>query len=106
VIESAGQPSARGARDTCRGFSLRSGCWGYRDIFRQSIEGLFAEGMLGGHRAEVTAAVFALLERADRACYDHVLQEFLGALNPRTHWLMDIPGYSPTWSTWGARSEI
>ena len=75
-----------------QGFSLKSVCWGYREIFREAIEGLFREGLIGPDRRQVTAAVFDLLRRADQSHFDHVLKEFLGALNPRTRWLVELPG--------------
>lgn len=48
-------------------------------------------GAIGGERGEVTREVFSLLSRADRSCYDHVLKEFLSALNPRNRWLLELP---------------
>lgn len=77
---------------SCHGFNLRSVCWGYRTIFTQAIEGLYAEGLLGAEREDVTATFFEQLQRADQSCYDHVLKEFLVALNPRTKWLLELPG--------------
>lgn len=74
------------------GFSLKSVCWGYRDLFRQTIERLFAEGLIGGEKREVTERFFSLLKQADQSCYDHVLKRFLGAINPGTHWIFDLPG--------------
>jgi len=73
------------------GFSLRSVCWGYREIFARAIQGLFDEGWIGPQRREITAKFFDLMKQADQTCFDHVLKEFLGALNPRTRWLMDLP---------------
>ncbi len=73
------------------GFDLRSVCWGYREIFGQAIEGLFAQGLLGEDREAVTREFFDLLKGADQSCYDHVLKEFLCALNPRTRWLLSLP---------------
>jgi len=89
----AGEPDRdhEDAPERYQGFSLKSVCWGYRDIFARAIDGLFADGLLGGERVEVTAKAFELLKKADKACFDHVLKEFLGALNPRTRWLMDLP---------------
>lgn len=75
-----------------RGFSLKNVCWGYRDLFRQTIERLFAEGLIGEDRRDVTEHFFALLKQADQSCYDHVLKRFLGAINPGTHWIFDLPG--------------
>ncbi len=72
-------------------FDLKSVCWGYRDIFAKAIEGLYYEDWLGSKRPEVTESFFDLLSCADQSCYDHVLKEFLCALNPRTRWLMDLP---------------
>ena len=79
-------------RDRYRGFSLKSVCWGYRDLFQQSIERLFAEGLIGDERREVTESFFGLLKRADQSCYDHVLKRFLAAVSPATEWLFDLPG--------------
>jgi len=78
--------------DRYQGFSLRSVTWGYRDIFEQAIEELFREGHLGAHRREVTENFFALLKQSDQSCFDHVLRQFLGALNPANRWIMDLPG--------------
>ncbi|MBN2450565.1 MAG: hypothetical protein JXR77_09245 [Lentisphaeria bacterium] len=73
------------------GFTLRSVCWGYRDLFERVIEGLFERGLIGSGREEVTHTFFGLLRQADQNCYDHVLRRFLGAINPRTEWLLDLP---------------
>jgi len=78
--------------DRYHGFSLRSVTWGYREIFAQTIEGLFEQGCLGPDRQEVTAKFFGLLKRSDQNCFDHVLRQFLGAMNPRNRWIMDLPG--------------
>ena len=72
-------------------FSLQSVCWGYRDIFKTTIEGLFEQGLLGAGREEVSRHFFDLLKNADQSCFDHVLKEFLGSINPRTRWIMDLP---------------
>lgn len=79
------------APDRYEGFSLRSVTWGYRDIFEKAIEELFEEGFLGPQRREVTSRFFELLKHADQSCFDHVLRQFIGALNPRTRWIMDLP---------------
>ncbi|MBN1809446.1 MAG: hypothetical protein JW909_10300 [Planctomycetes bacterium] len=77
--------------DTYRGFSLRSVCWGYRKIFENRIEQLFAEGAIGPDRPEITERFFQLLKTASQPGHDTFLKEFLYALNPRTCWLMDLP---------------
>ncbi len=74
------------------GFSLRSVTWGYREIFSETIEELFREGILGPQRREVTGKFFELLKRSDQSCFDHVLRQFLGALSPGNRWIMDLPG--------------
>ncbi len=79
-------------KDPYRGFNLKSVCWGYRDIFQKTIEGLFDQGLLGEERQEVTQRFFGFLKNADQHCYDHVLKEFLCAITPRTRWLLDLPG--------------
>ncbi len=77
------------ARD--HGFSVRQVCWGYRDVFARSLEGLLAEGRIGAGRQRQTRVVFDLLKEADSGCYDHVLHQFLVALNPTNAWLFDLP---------------
>ncbi len=74
------------------GFSLDSVCWGYREIFARAIQGLYDEGMVGEGREEVTSKFFRFMRCSDRTGFDHVLKEFLGSLNPRTRWIMDLPG--------------
>ncbi len=74
-----------------RDFDLKSVCWGYRHIFRKTIEKLYERNLLGSHRKEVTDHVFDLLNRADQSCFDHVLKEFLASLNRRNQWLLDLP---------------
>jgi len=74
------------------GFSLNSVTWGYRDIFAKTIADLFEGGWLGPDRREVTGKFFEMLKQADQSCFDHVLRQFLGALNPTNRWLMDLPG--------------
>ena len=49
------------------GFSLRDVCWGYRDIFAKTIEGLFEEGVLGAEREEASRHFFDLLKNADQS---------------------------------------
>jgi hypothetical protein len=78
--------------DRLHGFSLRDVCWGYRDLFARTIERLFDEGLLGAERAETSRQFFALLKQADQSCFDHVLKEFISAINPRTRWILDLPG--------------
>jgi hypothetical protein len=73
-------------------FSLKDVCWGYRDIFDTCIQRLYNDGMLGEHNRTVTTRLFGFLSKADKACYDHVLKEFLCALNPKNYWIMNLPG--------------
>jgi nitric oxide reductase activation protein len=79
-------------RADCHGFSLRDVGWGYRDIFAKTIERLFDEGLLGPKREETSKHFFDLLKRANQSCFDHVLKEFISAINPHTRWIMDLPG--------------
>ena len=74
------------------GFQLRSVCWGYRDLFRRALDGLLDQGLLDPGREESARRLFEFLKQADQSCFDHVLKEFLVALNPRTRWLLDLPG--------------
>ena len=75
-----------------QGFSLSSVCWGYRDIFVESLRSLFDQGLIGEQRPEVTERFFALMRCAEQRAFDHVLREFLAALNPHTAWILDLPG--------------
>jgi len=77
--------------DRYHGFSLASVGWGHRALFEQVIEGFLERGLIGPSRRQVTATFFRLLRQADQGCYDHVLRRFLGAINPRTEWLLDLP---------------
>ncbi len=74
------------------GFSLRSVCWGYREIFADAIKDLLDAGAIGAGREAVTRDFYAMLKGADKCCFDHVVKEFLAALNPQTRWLLDLPG--------------
>lgn len=74
------------------GFSFRSVCWGYREIFTGIVDGLLEEGVIGQDKREVTREFFALLKAADQSCFDHVLKVFLGAINSETRWIFDLPG--------------
>lgn len=77
--------------DRYRGFDLASVCWGYRDLFARTLEELFAEGVIGDDRPEVTDNFFALMRCADHMHFDYVLKEFLGSLNSQTAWMLDLP---------------
>ncbi|MBN2713421.1 MAG: VWA domain-containing protein [Planctomycetes bacterium] len=83
--------SASSPTDRYQGFDLNNVCWGYRDIFRKSIDGFFDEGLLGENREEVTNAFFGMLRNADKHFYDHILNEFLSALTQQTKWIFEIP---------------
>jgi hypothetical protein len=72
-------------------FSLRSVCWGYRDIFRKAIEALVQQGYLGEGRESVTEKFFDFVNCSDRSLFDHVVKELLEALGPRTAWILDVP---------------
>ena len=97
----AGDQTCQGGR-YC-GFSLKSVCWGYREVFAEAIEALFAAGLLGPEHEQVTLQFFALLKRADQRCFDHVLRQFLGALRPENHWIMELPGVFADLTELGAR---
>jgi len=75
-----------------QGFSLSDVTWGYRRIFAERIERLFDQGRLGPEREAFTEQFFGFLKRSSRNGFDHILKDFIEALNPHTHWLMDLPG--------------
>lgn len=74
------------------GFSLQSVCWGYRSLFENALQELVDSGAIGTRNATSTRHLFDMLARADRSSFDHVLKEFLAALNPSTRWILDLPG--------------
>jgi len=78
-------------RDRYQGFSLQSVCWGYREIFAREIDGLFRDGLLGSGRRAVTDTFFDMLKTAGLGMSDHVLKEFVCALNAKTLWLLELP---------------
>lgn len=86
------RPPHDDAPDPYLGFSLRSVTWGYRHIIEQAIEDLFRRGALGPGREETTRTFFGMLRCADGLHFDEVLKEFVLALNPRTLWILDLPG--------------
>jgi len=73
------------------GFDLRSVSWGYRRIFAETIRRLLDEGDIGPARERVTRTFFDMLRRSRPGSFDFALKEFLGALNPRTRWLLELP---------------
>ncbi len=73
------------------GFSLSSVCWGYRDIFRKTINRLHDQGYLGPERPEITGRFFELMRCSDKTLFDHVLKSFLEAFGPKISWILDIP---------------
>jgi len=83
----AGKQSRKNDAD----FSLSSVCWGYRDTFSKAIEGLYEKHLLGPEQEEITLQFFDTLKNAEKEFFDHVLHEFLKALNPKTHWIMSLP---------------
>lgn len=74
-----------------RGFSLKDVCWGYREIFRETIDELYRQGHLGSERRRVTEKFFELLRLTDRGGMDHVVKNFLEALRYGPRWLLDLP---------------
>ncbi len=74
------------------GFSLHSVCWGYREIIAEILEKLLAEGLIGTGDQEKNQTFFGFLKQANQGCFDHVVKEFITAINPKTAWLLEIPG--------------
>ena len=73
-------------------FDLSRITWGYRQTFALAIEELERDGRIGPQHQEVTDTFFNLLRHQSGPHFDHVLKEFLGALNRRTRWILDLPG--------------
>lgn len=78
--------------DRYQGFSLKSICWGYQDIFRKRIDELFDEGLLGPHRPNVTRIFFDFMKTSSEDCFDYILHEFLKSIHEGTRWIFDLPG--------------
>jgi len=74
------------------GFDLKKVSWGYRRVFSDLIGALLESGDLGDRRREVTETVRSMLDRSQPGSFDFALKEFLTGLNPRTRWLLDLPG--------------
>jgi len=74
------------------GFDLRKVSWGYQQIFAETLDRLAADGTIRPGRDRSSRAFFEILNRAAPGSFDHVVKEFLGALNPATRWLVGIPG--------------
>ena len=74
------------------GFDLRKVSWGYRRIFADAIRRLLADGDIGPGREEVTRTFKAMLDHSRPGSFDFALKEFLAGLNPRTKWLLELPG--------------
>jgi len=73
-------------------FDLRNVSWGYRRIFADTIAALRGDGAIGPAHAEATKVFFDTLAHARPGSLDFALKEFLGGLNARTKWLLDLPG--------------
>ncbi len=73
------------------GFDLRSVSWGYQQLFADAIDRLAADGTLGRGGEEGRRVFFDMLHRATPGSFDHVVKEFLVALNPRTRWMVAVP---------------
>jgi len=74
-----------------QGFSLEGVGWGYRDVFQRVIGSLHDEGLLGPENEAVTRQFTDLLKRSEGNLFDHVLYDFLRALNPETRWILSLP---------------
>lgn len=78
--------------DRYQGFSLKSICWGYQDIFRKRIDALFEEKLIGPERPNVTRIFFNFMKESSEDCFDYILHEFLKSIHPGTRWIFDLPG--------------
>ncbi len=89
----SGSPAGPGGGtvDRYQGFRLESVCWGYRGIFEESVERLFSSGVIGAAKPEVTSKFFEMMRGAEEPGFDRVLKDFLGAFNPRTRWITELP---------------
>ena len=77
--------------DPYYGFSVSSIAWGYRDLFKKIIDELFNKGYLGEKNKDVTEHFFSLMRCSEKELYDHVLKEFLEALNKKSAWILELP---------------
>jgi len=87
-----------------RGFDLKKVTWGYRDIFRNAIDQLYAEKLLGEENNASTEIFFSLLKKTDNNhCFDHVLKNFIQSLNIQNNWIMRNPALFSNWADLGAK---
>lgn len=98
--------SATGASDIAQDvldFDLRQVTWGYQEIFRQRIEGLVRQGLLGESNPAVTQQLADVLAHSDKSTFDSVLKSFLDALGGQYRWLLRIPRLFERWCALGMR---
>lgn len=73
-------------------FDLRKVSWGYQQLFEQAIRRLIDQGAIDPAGGGASDTFFQMLDRASPGSFDHVVKEFLAAVNPRTRWLLKLPG--------------
>ncbi len=84
------------------GFDLNSVTWGYRDIFKNFIDQLYRDKLLGENNQTSTDIFFRLLTHHQKTIsHDHVLKNFLEALNSEHKWILKIPALFSDWTNLG-----
>jgi len=90
-----------GAGEVCHGFPLKAVSWGYREQFRRLLEALHKRGLLEGGRNGAEPVFAPFLRAGLPAGWEHVLKEFLGALDGGAGWLVRAPALLRQWRELG-----
>lgn len=85
------------------GFDLRNVTWGYQEIFRERIDALYRQGLLGENNPGVTQRFYEVLAHSDKSTFDSVLKSFLDAIGGENRWLLRLPRLFEHWCTLGLR---
>lgn len=94
---------SRTAAEEVLDFDLRKVTWGYQEIFRNRLEDLVRQGLLGDVNPAVTRQLAEVLAYSDKSTFDSVLKSFLDALGGRHRWLLRIPRLFERWCSLGLR---
>lgn len=84
-----------------RGFPLRSVAWGYREEFRRLLDSLHGKGILDEQARPAADVCGPFLDCELPAGHDHVLKEFLTALDGAAGSLMRVPHIFDDWRRLG-----
>jgi len=82
-------------------FDFNNITWGYRDLFKNKIDKLF-ENKLLGENEEVTKLFFKILKKSENNTnFDHVIKVLLESFNNKNSWILKIPALFSDWINLG-----